>query len=473
MLILRQNPRHSYLSWKDRYRRRFWQKGAIPSIGETDPGETLRDGGKLSQVVRQTEIDSQSELDDYSSSDESSSEKSQDVPSTSSRTFLGNASTHTDPRKDSKLETIDLEVLDPALRPYVARVSTAPEEPESLWQQPSKLSEPPTVGFKRGVSVPYKMSDGISAVEGSRSSSLPQMVGFRAEGPSFSSPEGNGRTHAAMDINEDDHKVVIEGSNTASGIEGCQIMKSTDGEMVTKRDNKSQGGQTLQQIPHKAFDASYNFSDEDEDEIEPVQPRRPFHFQASGAVTNRYPVKTQIIDLTMEDSTPIDNITFYRQALKSPHRKGHQSPISISSSSSASDLSESEEVKFFLQPSTPTPPVSESHMTLSGILGPDNFEELRKSSPAVLKQSPQEKTTVALSQETGNVPSIQLKSSPIHNPTPKRRTPISTNRASTLRRSMEASLSSSIIETPGGSKKRCGENGFRCGKGFCFKCLSE
>jgi hypothetical protein len=451
----------------DRYRRRFWQKGVIPSIGEEDLGGTLKNGTDVSQAVHQAEINSQSESEEYSSSDESSFETLQDVPPTKSRTFPGNVFSQKDPYEDSRLEDIDFEVLDPTLRPLLVKDGTETEELGSLWQQRSKLSQSPAVDFKREASVPHTRSDGISAVEGPQFSSVPQKVAFKAESQSFPSREVDRRTHGAVDINEDDHKVASEGNQTPSGIESRQIILSADAEMATKGANMSQGGQTVQQISHKTFDASYDFSDE-EDEIESVQRRRPFCLPAPATVTNRHSVKTRIIDLTIEDSAPAENITLHRQALESPPRKGNRSPISISSLSSASDLSESEEVKFFLEP---TPPVADSNVTLSGILGPDDFEELRKSSPIPLKQSPQEKAKFPGSGESSQASLDGVRLSPGRNPTPKRRKTISTTRASILRGSLEASPSGSMIETPGGSKRRCGENGFRCGKGFCFKCL--
>lgn len=430
----------------------------------------MKIGTDVSQAGHQTGIDFQSESEEYSSSDESFYETLQDRPMSRSRTFPGNVFPQEDLSESSRVEAIDCDVLDPALRPPLVIDSIKTEEPSSLWQQRPRLSQSPAVNFKRGASVPCTTLAGMFAVEGPRSSSVPQKAGFKAENPSFPSREVHWRTHGAVNINENDHKVATRGNNTAPGIESRQIMPSTDVDMVPKGTIMSQGGQTLQQIQHKAFDASYDFSDE-EDEIERVQPRRPFRFQAPDAVANRHPIKTQIIDLTIEDSSPTDNITLNREASESSRRKGNQSLISISSSSSTSGLSESEEVKFFLEPATPTPPVADSHMTLSGILGPDNFEELRKNSPIALKQSLQEKTTFQVSEEGGQASLDDVRLSPARNPTPKRRTPVSITRTSILRRSMEASPSGSIIETPRGSKKRCGENGFRCGKGFCFKCL--
>lgn len=430
----------------------------------------MRDGSHVSQVVHQIVVDSQTESEDYSSSDESSFETLQDALTTRSRAFPGNFSSQKDPREDSRMEAMDFEVLDPALRPSLVIDGTKIEAPGKLWQQRSKLSQSPTIDFKREVSVPCTTSNGMSTVEGPRSRSVPPKVGPKAEIQSFSSRGVDRPTHRAVDINEDNHMVATEGNQTACGTESRQIILSTDAEMVTKGANMSQGGQTVQQIPHKAFDASYGFSDE-EDEIEPVQPRRSFRFQAPVTVTNRHPGKTQLIDLTVEDSAPAHNITMDRQASKISPRRGNQSPISISSSLSASNLSESEEVKFFLEPSTPIPPIADSHMTLSEILGPDDFEELRKSSPILLRKLPQERTKFLGSGEGSQASLDEVRLSPARNPTPKRRTPISTTRASILRRSLEASPSGSMIETPGGSKKRCGENGFRCGKGFCFKCL--
>jgi hypothetical protein len=32
-------------------------------------------------------------------------------------------------------------------------------------------------------------------------------------------------------------------------------------------------------------------------------------------------------------------------------------------------------------------------------------------------------------------------------------------------------LGSEMVETPGGTMRRCGEDGFRCGRDFCFSCL--
>lgn len=369
------------------------------------------------------------------------------------------------------MEAFDFEVLDPALRPPLAKDTPKTEEFGSPWQRRSKLSRSPSIVVKRGASVHSTTPHSLSSV-GPRSNSAPQEVDFKAESSSFSIREVSRRTHEPVDINEEDHKVATEGNKTASGIESRQVILSTDAEIVAKGAHMSPGGQTLQQIRRKSFDAFYDFSDE-EDEIESVQHRRPVRFQAPDAVTNRRLVKTQIIDLSIEDSVPDDYTTTGRQALKSSPRKGNQYPISISSSSPGSDLSEFEEMKFFLEPSTPTPPVSDSPMTLSGILGPDDFEELRKSSPVPLKQPTQEKMKVPASEEYRKAPLDSVKSSPARHPTPKRRTPISTTRASMLRRSMEASPSDSMVETPGGSMQRCGENGFRCGKGFCFKCLEE
>jgi len=469
MLIRQQNPRHSHLSWMDRYRRRFWRKTVTPSIGEEDLGGTLRNGTDVSNAVHQTTIDFQPEAEEYSSSDESSYETLQDASMSGCRTFPENAFPQEDLSQSSRAEAIDYDVLDPALRPPLVIDSIKTEATGSPWQQRSKLSQSPTVQFKRGASVPCTTLAGIPAVEGLRSSSVPQKFGFKAESTSCSSREVHSRTYGARDINEDDHKVATEDNNTASRVKTCQKILSTDKGVLTKGANISQGGQTLQQIPHKTFDVSYDFSDE-EDEIEAVQPHHPFRSQAPDAVTYRHPGKKQVIDLTIEDFAIADNTSDEQASISSPH-KGIQSPISISSSSSANNLSESEEIKFFLEPSTTLPSVTDSHMTLSGILGPDDFEELRESSPILSKKSPQEKTKFPGSGEGIQASLDEVRLTPARNPTPKGRTPISTTRASILRRSFEASPSGSMIETPGGSKKRCGENGFRCGKGFCFKCL--
>jgi hypothetical protein len=447
----------------DRYRRRFWQKGVIPLIGKENPGEALGTGAEESQVVHQIVCDSQSELEEYSSSGESSNEMVQDAPLTRSGNVLENIFPQRVPGQHPKVDAIDLEVLDPALRPPLEKDCTKREAPGSLWQQGLNLSQSPVLDFKRGASVPCIASDYTSAVGVHRSSSVPQKLDFRAQSVSLSSQEIQWRNHKATDIDTDVQRVPTEDNKTIASVESRQVMLSAEAVMVTK------GAKTQQQIPSKPFDSSYDFSD-DEDGTESVQACRPFRLQVPDEVS-RYSVKKQIIDLTIEDSAPADSITSDRHAYKSSSHNRPQSPISISSSSSVSDLSDFEEEKFFLEPTTPKASVPDSNMTLSGILGSDDFEELCESSPVSSKQSLQGKMTISTSQEVRNNSFNGARSSSTCNPTPKRRTPIGTTRASILRRSMEASPTGPMIETPGGSKRRCGENGFRCGRGFCFKCL--
>jgi hypothetical protein len=447
----------------DRYRRRFWQKGVIPSIGKENPGEALGTGAEESQVVHQIVCDSQSELEEYSSSGESSNEMVQDTPLTRSGNVPENIFSQRVPGQHPKVDAIDLEVLDPALRPPLEKDCTKREAPDSLWQQGLKLSQSPVLDFKRGASVPCIASDYMSAVGVHRSSSVPQKLDFRAQSVSFSSQEVQWRNHKATDIDIDVQKVPTEDNKTIPSVESRQVMLSAEAGMLTK------GANTQQQIPPKPFDSSYDFSD-DEDGTESVQACRPFRLQVPDEVS-RHSVKKQIIDLTIEDSAPADNITSDWHAYKSSSHNRPQAPVSISSSSSVSDLSDFEEEKFFLEPTTPKASVPDSNMTLSGILESDDFEELCKSSPVSSKQSPQAKMTVSASQEVRNNSFNGARPRSTRNPTPKRRTPIGTTRASILRRSMEASPTGPMIETPGGSKRRCGENGFTCGRGFCFKCL--
>lgn len=446
----------------DRYRRRFWQKGVIPSIGKENPREALGTGAEESQVVHQIVCDSQSELEEYSSSGESSNEMVQDAPLTRSGNVPENIFSQRVAGQHPKVDAIDLEVLDPALRPTLEKDCTKREAPDSLWQQELKLSQSPVFDFKRGASVPCIASDYMSAVGVHRSSSVPQKLDFKAQSVSLSSQEVQWRNHKATDIDTDVQKAPTEDNKNIPSVKSRQVMLSAEAGMVTK------GAKTQQQIPPKPFDSSYDFSD-DEDGTESGWACRPFRLQVPDEVS-RHSVKKQIIDLTIEDSAPADNTTSDRHAYKSSSHSLPQAPISISSSSSVSDLSDFEEENFFLEPITPKASVPDSNMTLSGILGSDDFEELCKSPPVSSKQSPQGKMTVSASQEVRNN-SNGARSSSTRNPTPKRRTPIGTTRASILRRSMEASPTGPMIETPGGSKRRCGENGFRCGRGFCFKCL--
>ncbi len=445
----------------DHYRRRFWQKGVIASIREENLGEAL-ETGTGSQAVHQTGFDTPSQSEDYSSSDESSYEMLQGAPPIGSKAIPEKVFCQKDPSEDHTAEAIDLEVLDPALRPPVEKDCTKREESDNLWQQRSKLSQSPAVIFQRGASVPCITPNGMFAFEGLRSSSVPQEPAFKAQTPSIPSHGVEWRTNSIEDADVDDHKVAIEGETPVSALQNSQIMLSTHVGNITKGAKMSKGGQTLHQITQKTFDSSYDFSDE-EDEIKLVEPRRPFRLQVPEAAASRRHVKKQIIDLTIEDSVPANDIALDRRALKSPTRNCHQESVSISP---VSDLIEFEEEKFFLEPTTPKPSVSDSNTTLSGILGPDDFAGLRESSP-VSRQFPEEKTTNPASKEIR----VGVRSSPSCNPTPKRRTPVNTTRANTLRRSTEASPSCPMMQTPGGSRRRCGENGFRCGRGFCFKCL--
>jgi hypothetical protein len=235
---------------------------------------------------------------------------------------------------------------------------------------------------------------------------------------------------------------------------------------------KNAGVQVVRNLSHSAVNAAYSFSDdEDVVDVQPMKPRGFFRFQTQKGRSYQTSDKSQKIESTVKDSAIIQQNTANRQISSKSFPKCNQSPISISSSSSVSDLSESGEEDFYLQPSTPAHLVSDSNMKLSGILGADDFEELCTTPQAPLSQTIQEKTK-ALRPEEGRKERLdEVQPSPARNSTPKRRTPLSMTRASVLRRSMEASPRGPLIETPEGSLKTCGEKGFRCGKDFCFKCM--
>jgi hypothetical protein len=454
-----------------RYHKRFWQRGLVPSVAEKDSGKSLEPVADDSEAVPLVVCDSQTNLGECSFSDERSYEMLQDTPSTGSGDVPGNFLIPNGRDEDSKVDFIDIEALDPALRPPMVEDVTKEEKPNSLWQQRSSLSQLDAVDFKRGASLPCVATKSMTSAERPRSNSVPQTVCFKVENPALPIPEIEVRTHRAMNIGTDGQKVVIECDKTTSGDRSHLNPFLSDAGMKMKGAKISQGGPTQQQITQKPFGSSYDFSDEEED-AESVPPSRPFRLQVPDAITSRHPVEKHIIDLTADDSDHTTSETYERRAYKCAAFNQYQTPIHISSSSSsASDLSELEEEQFFLEPFTPKVSISDSNARLSSILGSDDFEELRKSSPVSSKQSPQGNITVPDSQGFMNRSSNEAKASWGRNSTPKTRRGMRTAGASVLTRSMEASPSGPLIETPGGSKGKCGENGFRCGRGFCFRCL--
>jgi hypothetical protein len=508
----------------DRYRRRFWNKGVVPVLSEENSGQSLREATDASEAVHQTGTDSHTESE-YASSDESSYEALQNIPSPNSK-FFQDTLPQKDPDDISRMEGVrNFETLDPKLDPALFELSKKTEEPANPWPQQSKLnrgSHSPAAVLEARSGIQSNKSNNMSKVRSLSCSSSPQKAGLKAESPQILDLEASGRISRTSNIdagadkcaNEDiknhsgdnnpqtvqtcDVEMVVKGVNTSPAPSSPKINSDTSNQRVTQFPSsipnstaetdaqlssalqsprpsvvQNSGVRIAEQFSHNSVDAAYSFSDnEDVVEIKPVKRQASLHFQSPKARTYKASVKSQKLGTPMKDST-IQKTTAERQPWRRSLPKSNQSPISISSSSSVDDLPELEEENFYLERTTPAPPISESNRKLSGILGRDDFEELRKTPIAPRIQPLQEKTKTLLPEEVGKGPLNDIRQSPARNITPKRRTLTSTTKASILRRSMGSSPSGPLIETPGGSLKKCGEKGFRCGKEFCFKCMAD
>lgn len=474
----------------------------------------MREGTDTSETVHQTVMISDSELEDSSSPDESSWEMFQKAALSDSKSFP-NPSSQRDSGEISRAEPFGtMAVLDPALDPALFELPNKTEgsaSPEPQRSKPGQISHPPATIFDSGIVVYSNTSNNIPEVTSPSSSSRLQEVGFKAESPPILGEDG-GRISGADSIDVGADQTEIGGIKINEGDNTSQKALADDFENVMKEESRSPAAQSLPKVasndtnerdaqlpssvpnsfadadaqlssairsplhttvknpgvksvkhfPLSSFDAAYGFSDdEDAVDIVPVKPRASFRLQTSKTSTYRTSVIAQRVDTNVKDSaihqTPTD-----RGTLRGSPRARNQSPISISSSSPVSAQPELVEDNFFLKPSAPAHPVSDSNMTLSGILGSENLEV-----PS------QEKFKAYQLEEGRKGPPDDVRPSPSRTSSPKRRTPKSITRASILRRNMEGRPSCPMVETPGGSLKRCGEKGFRCGKDFCFKCMAD
>jgi hypothetical protein len=142
------------------------------------------------------------------------------------------------------------------------------------------------------------------------------------------------------------------------------------------------------------------------------------------------------------------------------------SPVGLSKSSSPSRMSPTQVVHSDSDLRTPVTVASSQHkLTLSSIV-PKDSEENPEGAADVKSPLSQRDSKLLRSKDRDD-----HRVTPVRRPILKKITPRNTSGLSSVKRRVGPSPNGSIIETPGGAVRRCGEKGYRCNKGFCFNCL--